>query len=156
MTLAELIAELAAATDGAAEDETFRRKHALFPQLFTTRVTYLKRDGRTIEASEQLVYVENLGEASEAAYYEKSRVPGVVLEAERVPVIPNATPEEIKENIDTIFPDTKFWDIQIQGGEEAGTLVGTFYDPVAGEAFPRAYRVVKDAKGIFTAFLIKG
>ena len=156
MTLAELIAELAAATDGAAEDTSFRRQHALFPQLTTTRVTYLKRDGRTIEASEQLVYVENLGEASEAAYYEKSRVPSVVLEAERVPATQNATPEEIKENLDAIFAGRKYWDIQIQPAEEAGMVVGMFYDTATGEATQEAYRVVKDAKGAFTAFKIKG
>jgi hypothetical protein len=156
MTLAELIAELAAATDGAAEDSSFRRVHPLFPAITTTRVTYMKRDTRSIELSEQMVYVENIGGKDEAAYYEKSRVPSVVLEAERVPVTPNATPEEIKQNIDTLFLDTKFWDIQIQSGEEAGTLTGMFYDGLTNEAEHRAYRVVKDDKGVFTAFRIKG
>lgn len=156
MTLAELIQELTNATDGAAEDTSFRRVHPLFPQITTTRVTYLKRDGRTIEASEQMVYVEDLGGAGEAAYYEKSRVPGVVLEAERLPVIPNATPEEIKENLDAIFAGRKYWDIQIQTAEEAGMVVGMFYDTITGEATQEAYRVVKDAKGAFTAFKIKG
>lgn len=156
MTLAELITELAAATDGAAEDSSFRRVHPLFPTITTTRVTYMKRDVRSIELSEQMVYVEDLGGAGEAAYYEKSRVPGVVLEAAYVPPTPNATPEEIKANIDTLFPDTKFWDIQIQSGEEAGTLTGMFYDGTTKEAEHRAYRVVKDDKDVFTAFRIKG
>jgi hypothetical protein len=103
-----------------------------------------------------MVYVENLGTKDEAAYYEKSRVPSVVLEAAYVPPTPNATPDEIKQNIDTLFPDTKFWDIQIQSGTEAGTLTGMFYDGSTLEAEHRAYRVVKDDKDVFTAFRIKG
>jgi hypothetical protein len=156
MTLQELIDELAAATDGAAEDGSFRQQHPLFPSITTTRVTYMKRDTRSIELSQQMVYVENLGTKDEAAYYEKSRVPSVVLEAAYVPPTPNATPDEIKANIDTLFPDTKFWDIQIQSGTEAGTLTGMFYDGTALEAEHRAYRVVKDDKDVFTAFRIKG
>lgn len=156
MTLQELIDELAAATDGAAEDPSFRQQHPLFPSITTTRVTYKKRDERSIELSQQLVYVEDIDTKDEAAYYEKGRVPAVVLQAAYVPPTPNATPEEIKENIDTLFPDTKFWDIQIQSGEEAGTLTGMFYDGTTKEAEHRAYRVVKDDKGVFTAFRIKG
>lgn len=156
MTLAQLIEELAAATDGAAEDAGFRQVHPLFPTITTTRVTYMKRDERSIELSQQMVYVEDLGGKDEAAYYEKSRVPSVILEAAYVPPTPNATPDEIKQNIDALFPDMKFWDIQIQSGAEAGTLTGMFYDGLTNEAEHRAYRVVKDDKGVFTAFRIKG
>jgi len=96
MTLQELIDQLAAATDGAAENETFRRTHPLFPSITTTRVSFLKRTAMEIEISEQEVLVENFGAPEEAAFYNKGRVPRPVLESLDVPVPFLFTGAEIK------------------------------------------------------------
>lgn len=155
MTLQELIDELSGATDGAAEDLTRRREHPLFPEITVTRVTYKKAGERDIELSEQEVLIENIGTPEERAFYNKGRIPAVVIEASKEPFVPNATVEEIKSNIDTIFPDTKFFDLNIVEGREAATVSGMFYDPATGEASPTTYRVKKDDKGVFTAFIVK-
>ena len=157
MTLQELIDELAAATDGAAEAPGFRTPHPTFPNLITrTRVEYMKRYPNEIEISNQEVLVENIGTAEEVAYYNKSRIPAVVIEAAREEVIPNATPEEIKANLDTIFADRKYSDITIQSGEESGIVSGVFYDAQTGEARKESYIIHKDDKEKFTAYLFKG
>jgi len=96
MTLQELIDELAAATDGAVENDSFRRQHALFPSITTTRVSFLKRSELEIEISEQEVLVENIGAPEEAAFYNKGRVPRPVLESLNVPVPFLFTGAEIK------------------------------------------------------------
>lgn len=96
MTLQELITQLAAATDGAAENESFRRTHPLFPSITVTRVSFLKRTAMEIEISEQEVLVENLGAPEEAAFYNKGRVPQPVLETMRVDVPFLFTGAEIK------------------------------------------------------------
>ncbi len=156
MTLAELIQELSDATDGAAEVPSFRRVHASFPAITSTRVEYLKRYDKEIEISQQEVLIENIETPEEAAYYNRGRVPSVVIEASREVIPPNATPEEIKANIDTIFTGRKYSDIHIQTGAESGIVSGTFYDTQNGEATQESYRVVKDDKGTFTAYLIRG
>ena len=96
MTLQQLIAQLEAATDGAAENESFRRQHPLFPSITITRVSFLKRTEMEIEISEQEVLVENLGAPEEAAFYNKGRVPYPVLEAIEVKVPFLFTGAEIK------------------------------------------------------------
>jgi hypothetical protein len=156
MTLAELIQELAAATDGAAEVPGFRAAHPSFPTVTRTRVEYLKRYEKELEISQQEVLVENIGTPEEAAYYNRSRTPAVVASAAAEPVVPNATPEEIKANLDTIFTGRKYSDIQIQTGAESGIVTGVFYDTLNGEAAQEAYRIQKDGKDEFTAYLIKG
>lgn len=156
MTLAELIQELADATDGAAEVPGFRSAHPSFPSVTRTRVEYMKRYEKEIEISQQEVLVENIDTPEEAAYYNKGRVPAVVVEASRVVVEPNATPEEIKANLDTIFAGRKYSDIQIQSGAESGIVTGVFYDTSNGEATKESYQIVKDDKEAFTAYLIKG
>jgi len=156
MTLQELIDELAAATDGAAESPGFRSEHPSFPSITRLRVDYMKRLSKELVISQQEVLVENIGTKDEAAYYNHGRVPAVVIEASKEVVVPNATPEEIKANLDTIFADKKYSDIQIQTGEESGIVTGVFYDTQNGEAQTQAYRVTKDDKGTFTAYLIKG
>jgi len=96
MTLQELIDQLAAATDGAAENDSFRRQHALFPSITTTRVSFLKRTAMEIEISEQEVLVENIDTPEEAAFYNHGRIPRPVLEALDVPVPFLFTGAEIK------------------------------------------------------------
>lgn len=156
MTLAELIQELSNATDGAAEVPGFRSAHPTFPDITRVRVDYRKRYASEIEISQQEVLVENIDTPQEAAYYNKGRVPAVVIEASREPVVPNATPEEIKANLDTIFAGRKYSDIIIQTGAESGIVSGVFYDTQNGEATKESYQIVKDDKGTFTAYLIKG
>lgn len=96
MTLQQLIDQLAAATDGAAENDSFRRQHALFPSITTTRVSFLKRTAMEIEISEQEVLVENIDTPEEAAFYNHGRIPRPVLEALDVPVPFLFTGAEIK------------------------------------------------------------
>lgn len=159
MKLQELIDELSQHTDGAAEEPGWRSAHAAFPEITTTRVLYKKVVDNTIELSQILVYVEDIDKDTEAAYYEKGRVPSPVIEAAKEPITYNATPEEIKENLDALFPSDefpKYWDIRIQGGEEAGLIIGTFYDPGTDTVSDKAYRVVQDEKGTFSKFLVKG
>lgn len=154
MTLQELIDELSAATDGASEEPGWRNQHALFPEMTSTRVLYKKRGDNEIEFSQIEVWIEDIDTPQERAYYNKSRIPDPVVEATREVVVPNATPEEIKANIDSIFEGLKFSDVQIQSGAESGVVVATFYE--TGEAVQKAYRIVKDDKGTFSKFLIKG
>jgi len=99
MTLPELIAQLAAATDGAAEDESSRRIHPLFPSITITRVSFQKRYPMEIEISEQEVLVENIDTPEEAAFYNKGRVPRPVLESLDVPVPFLFTAKEIKDAV---------------------------------------------------------
>ena len=97
MTLAELIAELGAATDGATEDTNFPRAvDKLFPEITALRVMYKKRGEKTIVFSQIQVYVENIGTAQEAAFYPEGKIPAPLVEASRVPVDWLFTNSEIK------------------------------------------------------------
>lgn len=156
MTLQELIAELAAATDGAAEDPGFRSTDEKFPDITSLRVTYRKRSERELEFSQIQVWVENIDTPEERAYYTKDRVPAPVKEALVVPSEVNASPEEIKARLDEIFSGMKYSDINIMSGAESGIVTGVFYDTDTGEAANRAYRVVQEAKGTFSLYVIKG
>lgn len=155
MTLSELIQELSEATDGAAEVPGFRSAHPSFPDVTRLRVEYRKRYTNELEISQQEILVENIDTPQEAAYYNKGRVPSVVTEANTEPVIPNATPEEIKANLETIFEGRKYSNIAIQTGAESGIVSGVFYDTQNGEATKESYHIVKDDKGTFAAYLIK-
>lgn len=156
MTLAELIQELAAATDGATEDTNFTRAvDKLFPEMTALRVMYKKRGDKSIVFSQIQVYVENIGTPQEAAFYPDGRIPDPVV-AKPEPIVPNATPEEIKANLDTIFAGKKYSDIIIQTGEESGIVSGVFYDAQTGEATKESYIIHKDDKETFTAYLFKG
>lgn len=153
MTLQELIDELAAATDGAAQDTSFTpTRHKNFPEMTDVRVLYKKRGPKSIAFSQIAVWVEDIGTPQEAAFYIEGRIPAVVISDPE----PNATPDEIKANLDTIFAGRKYSDPQIQTGTESGVVIATFYDTQAAEAVQQAYRVIKDDKGVFTAYLIKG
>jgi hypothetical protein len=169
MTLQELIDELAAASDGAYEDSTldkdgnpvysWRRAHPFVPGLTGTRITFVKYNADTIAMSQQEVWVKNLGEVDESAYYNEGRVPGVVLEHRHEPPVLNATPEEIKENLEVILAEVmagrKYSDIQIQSGKDSSIISVVFYSK-EGEAVQEHYRVLKDDKGGFDAFRVKG
>lgn len=96
MTLQELIAELGAATDGAAEVPGFRSAHPSFPDITRTRIDYRKRYATEIEISQQEVLVENIDTPQEAAYYNKGRMPAPLVEASKVPVEWLFTNAEIK------------------------------------------------------------
>lgn len=97
MTLQELIAELAGVTEGAVEDGP-RTVHKLFPDTISTRVTYRRFLGNTVEMSQQQVYVRDIGTPQEAAYYELGRVPKVLNAGVPEPE-PIATVQEISAAI---------------------------------------------------------
>lgn len=156
MKLQELIDELSAATDGATLVPNSVRDHEAFKSVKKVWVQYMKRYERELEVSQQEILVENMDTPEERAYYNKDRVPTLVQKALVEPVLPNATPEEIKENLDSLFAGRKFWDVNIQSGAEAGVVTAVFYDEETQEAVYEAYRVTKDAKGSFSLFKIKG
>ena len=169
MTLQELIDELAAASDGAYEDSTldkegnpvysWRRAHPFVPNVISTRVTHTKFGVDTFVASQHEVWVRNIGTPEEHAMYPEGRIPGVVLEHRHEPPVLNATPEEIKENLEVILAEVmvgrKYSDIQIQSGTESSVISAVFYSS-DGEAVLEHYRVLKDDKGGFDAFRVKG
>lgn len=169
MTLQELIDELAAASDGAYEDmkldkegnlvPSFRAAHPFIPNVMCTRVTFVKFNPDTFVASQQEVWVRNFGTPEEHAMYNESRVPGIVQEHRHEPPVLNATPEEIKENLDVILAEVmagrKYSDIQIQSGTDSSVVSAVFYS-ADGEAALEHYRVLKDDKNGFDAFRVKG
>lgn len=99
MTLQELIDQLAAATDGAAEEPKYRIVWEIFPHVTRTRVTYIKRDAYTIEASQILVLVENIDTPEEAAFFEQGKIPQPILQTLHVPIEPLFTAKEIKDAV---------------------------------------------------------